>query len=64
MSTIWALCMKMNVSEEEAKQCVDKVKERRMGYLFENMEKMDIQEERRKIAESQQRLKENGRKSR
>lgn len=56
-STIWALCMKMNVSEEEAKQCVDKVKERRMGYLFENMEKMDIQEERRKTAEAQQRLK-------
>ena len=44
--------MKMNVSEEEAKQCVDKVKERRMGFLFENMEKMDIQEERRKTAET------------
>lgn len=44
--------------EEEAKQCVDKVKERRMGYLFENMEKMDIQEERRKTAEAQQKLEE------
>ena len=50
--------MKMNVSEEEAKQCVDKVKERRMGFLFENMEKMDIQEERRKTAEAQQKLEE------
>ena len=50
--------MKMNVSEEEAKQCVDKVKERHMGYLFENMEKMDIQEERRKTAEAQQKLEE------
>lgn len=55
-STIWTLCMKMNVPEEEAKQCVEKVKERHMGYLFENMEKMDIQEERRKTAEAQQKL--------
>lgn len=29
-----------------------KVKGRDMGYLFENMEKMDIQEERRKTAEA------------
>lgn len=46
--TIWSLCMKMNVPQEEAKQCVEKVKERHMGYLFENMEKIDIQAERKK----------------
>lgn len=33
-------------------ECVKKVKGRDMGYLFENMEKMDIQEERRKTAEA------------
>lgn len=38
-STIWCLCRKMNVPEEEAIQCVEKVKERQMGYLFENMKK-------------------------
>ena len=48
--TIWSLCMKMNVPQEEAKQYVEKVKERQMGYLFENMEKIDIQKERRKTA--------------
>ena len=42
--------MKMNVPQEEAKQYVEKVKERQMGYLFENMEKIDIQKERRKTA--------------
>lgn len=50
--TIWSLCMKMNVPLDEAKECVRKVKERNMGYLFESMEKMDIQEERRKTAQA------------
>lgn len=42
--TIWSLCMKMNVPVDEAKECVRKVKERNMGYLFENMEKIDVSE--------------------
>lgn len=50
--TIWSLCMKMNVPLDEAEECVRKVKERNMGYLFENMEKLDIQEERRKTKEA------------
>ena len=50
--------MKMNVSQEEAKQCVEKVKERQMGYLFENMEKMDIQAERRNTAEARKQAEE------
>lgn len=44
--------MKMNVPLNEAEECVRKVKERNMGYLFENMEKLDIQEERRKTREA------------
>lgn len=50
--TIWSLCMKMSIPLREAEECVKKVKDRDMGYLFENMEKMDIQEERRKTAEA------------
>ena len=50
-SVIWNLCMKMNVPQEEAEQCVEKVRERRMGYWFENV-KMDIQAERRKAEEA------------
>jgi len=34
---------------------VGKVKEKKMGYLFENMEKMDIQAERRNTAEQKKR---------
>lgn len=33
-------------------ECVSRVRERRMGYLFENIEKMDIQAERRNTAEA------------
>lgn len=50
--------LKMNVPLEEAEKCVNKVKERNMGYLFANMEKMDIQEERRKTAEAQKKAEE------
>lgn len=53
-STVWSLCMKMNMPKEEAEQCVQKVRERQMGYWFENMEKMDIQEERRNTAKARQ----------
>ena len=52
--TVWSLCMKMNVPQEEAEQCVQKVRERQMGYWFENMEKMDIQEERRNTAKARE----------
>ena len=51
-STLWGLLMKMNVPQTDARRCVEKVKERQMGYLFENMEKMDIQAERRNTAEA------------
>ena len=53
-----ALCVHINASEEETEECIRKVRERKMGYLFENAEKMDIQAERRKTAEALQRLEE------
>lgn len=53
-SVVWALCMKMNLPREEAKQCVEKVKERRMGYLFENAKLPDIQAVRREAQEARE----------
>ena len=55
-STLWSLCMKMNLPQNEAEQCVRKVRERQMGYWFENMEKMDIQAERQNTAEAREEL--------
>ena len=34
-------------------ECVQKVKERKMGYMFEHMEEMNIQEERQKTAKAE-----------
>lgn len=53
-----SLCFKMDVSAEERSQCVRKVKVRDMGYLFENMEKISIQEERKKTEEQRKRAEE------
>lgn len=54
--TVWNLCMKMNVPQDEAEKCVREVRERQMGYWFENMEKMDIQAERRNTAKAKAEL--------
>ena len=48
--------MKMNLPQDEAEQCVRKVRERKMGYWFENMEKMDIQAERKNTADARAEL--------
>lgn len=53
---MWSLCMKLNVPQEEAVDYVGRVWNRDMGYLFENIEKMDIQEERRKTKEAREKL--------
>ena len=45
----------MNLPEDETEELVGKVKEKKMGYLFENMEMMDIQAERRNTAEQRER---------
>ena len=44
---MWALLIKMNVPVDEVKEMMGEIGGRGMGYLFENMEKMDIQAERR-----------------
>lgn len=45
-----ALLYSLNLPEDETEDAVSKIKERKMGRLFENV-KMDIQAERRKTAE-------------
>lgn len=53
-----SLCRKLGATDAETKQCERKVRGREMGYLFENMEKMNIQEERKKTAEARKELEE------
>lgn len=55
VSVIESLCFKIGVSTEERTRFVRKVKARNMGYLFENMEKFNIQEERKKAEEQRKR---------
>ncbi len=52
VSVMESLCVKIGATEEEMQECVSRVRERRMGYLFENIEKMDIQAERRNTTEA------------
>lgn len=58
VSVMESLCFKMDIPAEERTECVRKVRERKMGYLWENMEKFSIQEERRKTEEQRQRAEE------
>ncbi|MCI9436936.1 MAG: Rpn family recombination-promoting nuclease/putative transposase [Lachnospiraceae bacterium] len=58
-----SLCFKIDASEEERTECVRKVRKRRMGYLFENMEHMSLQEERRKTEEQRRKTEEQCRKT-
>lgn len=50
--------LKGNVPVPEAESMVGKVKEKKMAELFENMEKMDIQAERRKTEEERRKTEE------
>ena len=50
VSVIRTLCKRINATEEETESCVAIVRTGNMGYLFENMEPMDIQAERRRTA--------------
>ena len=58
VSSMESLCFKIDVPAEERAECVRKVRERKMGYLWENMEKISIQEERRKTEEQRKRAEE------
>lgn len=52
---VWNLCIKMNATTQEAEECVANLREVKMGYWHENIEKMDIQAERRNTAEQRER---------
>ena len=52
---LFVLLLKENVPLDEAEELVEKVREKKMGELFENMEHMDIQAERRNTAEQRER---------
>lgn len=58
VSVMESLCTKVGATVEETEECVQKVKECKMGYLFENMEKMDIQAERKNTQEALKKLEE------
>jgi len=53
-AAVQALCQKYNMPDQEVNECVGKVKERKMGYLWANMRKVDIQEERRKTQKAEE----------
>ena len=71
---LWSLLMKMNVPSEDAKEIIDGIGGHGMGFLFENMDKIDIQAERelaqkeraeaQKERENAQREKENAQRER
>ncbi|MBQ8640457.1 MAG: hypothetical protein IJ468_15045 [Lachnospiraceae bacterium] len=48
--------MKMKVPTDDAQKMMEEMEGGRMGYLFENMEKMDIQAERRKTEKAEKKL--------
>ena len=55
MDVMWSLCMRLNFPQDEAESYVESVGGRSMGYLFENMDKLDIQAERRNTARERER---------
>ena len=57
LDVVYLLCRKVNLSGDETHEMLSQIKEgRNMGYLFENMEHMDIQEERRRTREAREEL--------
>lgn len=58
VSALRSLCRRLNLTEEEMTDLMKEVEGGNMGYLWENMEKMDIQLERRNTAEARQKLEE------
>ena len=50
---MWSLLIKLKVPNEEAGNIIGEIGDR--GYLFENMDEMDIQAERRNTAREKQR---------
>lgn len=54
LKAVQGLCRQLNLTEAETAEYTRKIKERNMGYLWENAEDMDIQLERRLRAEAQE----------
>ena len=52
---LWSLLMKLKVPNEETSNIKGEIGGRGMGYLFENMDEMDIQAERRNTAREKKR---------
>ena len=52
---LWSLLMKLKVPNEEASNIIGEIGGHGMGYLFENMDEMDIQAERRNTEREKQR---------
>lgn len=52
ISVVRTLCRRVNATEEETDRCLEMIRSGSMGYLFENMEPMDIQAERRNTAQA------------
>lgn len=57
-AAVRSLCSRLNLTSKETTDFVKKVEGGNMGYLWENMEKMDIQLERRNTAEQRRRAEE------
>ena len=51
-----ALCTKLNLSSQETKECVKKVRTRNLGYFWANMEKIDVQASQAELKEAKAKL--------
>lgn len=54
VSVVRSLCRRLNLTEEETTNLMKEMEAGNMGFLWENMEKMDIQLERRNTEEAKQ----------
>ena len=53
---IQALCTKLNLSSQDTKECVKKVRTRNIGYLWANMEKIDVQASEAELKKAREEL--------
>ena len=51
-----ALCTKLNLSRQDTEECVKKVRTRDMGYLWANMEKIDVQASQAEVTKAKAEL--------
>lgn len=58
ITEIQSFCARLHMPQEEAEEIIKEVRGGNMGYLFENMEKMDIQLERRRTEEQRKKTEE------